>query len=123
MTILLNSEASLLLSCTYHTFWWQIIFHGGPTNSGKTFNALESLKKAQRGLYLGPLRLLAAEVYESLTEDGYKTNLYTGQERREVPAATHSAATIEMASTRDEYDVVVMDEIQMIADPQRGSAW
>jgi ATP-dependent RNA helicase SUPV3L1/SUV3 len=101
----------------------KIIYHGGPTNSGKTFNALERLKQAKRGLYVGPLRLLAAEVYESLTADGFPTNLYTGQERREVPLATHSAATIEMASTWDEYDVVVMDEIQMISDPSRGAAW
>lgn len=36
----------------------KIIFHGGPTNSGKTYMALESLKTANKGIYLGPLRLL-----------------------------------------------------------------
>lgn len=101
----------------------KIIFHGGPTNSGKTFSALQRLKEANRGLYLGPLRLLAAEVYETLTAEGIYTNLFTGQERREIAFSTHSAATVEMASTRDEYDVVVLDEIQMICDESRGAAW
>lgn len=101
----------------------KIIFHGGPTNSGKTFSALERLKEAKNGLYLGPLRLLAAEVYETLTADGYYTNLYTGQERREIAFWTHASATVEMCSFEKEYDVVVIDEIQMIADTTRGAAW
>mmetsp|Transcript_16505 Transcript_16505/g.40327 ORF Transcript_16505/g.40327 Transcript_16505/m.40327 type:complete len:948 (-) Transcript_16505:607-3450(-) len=101
----------------------KIIFHGGPTNSGKTYAALQRLKAAKQGLYLGPLRLLAAEIYETLTEDGIYTNLFTGQERREIPFSTHASATVEMCSTEDEYDVVVLDEIQMIADDARGAAW
>ena len=42
----------------------RFILHIGPTNSGKTFHALERLKTAKKGTYLGPLRLLALEVYE-----------------------------------------------------------
>ena len=84
---------------------------------------MERLKSAKKGLYLGPLRLLAAEIYETLTSAGIYTNLFTGQERREVPFATHSAATVEMAPTTEEFDVVVIDEIQMISDPYRGFAW
>ena len=73
---------------------------------------------------MAPLRLLAAEVYESLTAEGIYTNLFTGQERREVPFSTHTAATVEMANTTDEeFDVVVLDEIQMIADATRGASW
>ena len=101
----------------------KIIFHAGPTNSGKTFNALERLKEAKSGMYYGPLRLLAAEIYETLTAEGIYCNLYTGQERREIPFATHGAATVEMASIVDDFDVVVIDEIQMIADIDRGFAW
>lgn len=101
----------------------KIIFHAGATNSGKTYTALERLKTAERGLYLGPLRLLAAEIYETLTSQGVYTNLFTGQEKREIPFATHAAATVEMAPTVDEFDVVVIDEIQMISDPYRGHAW
>lgn len=74
-------------------------------------------------MYLGPLRLLAAEIYETLTSAGIYTNLFTGQERREIPFATHSAATVEMAPTSQDFDVVVIDEIQMISDPYRGFAW
>ncbi|KAL7545912.1 hypothetical protein ACHAWF_009266 [Thalassiosira exigua] len=36
----------------------KIIFHAGPTNSGKTYSALQRLKQAERGMYLAPLRLL-----------------------------------------------------------------
>ena len=37
----------------------RFILHIGPTNSGKTFHALERLKNSEKGTYLGPLRLLA----------------------------------------------------------------
>lgn len=84
---------------------------------------MQRLKEAERGLYLGPLRLLAAEVYETLSVDGIYTNLYTGQERRDIPFSTHASATVEMCSIEEEYDVVVLDEIQMIADAARGAAW
>lgn len=50
--------------------WWparskkrKIFHHIGPTNSGKTYHALNSLKSSKNGLYLAPLRLLAAEVF------------------------------------------------------------
>ena len=48
----------------------KIIFHAGPTNSGKTYSALQRLKHASKGMYLAPLRLLAAECYENLTSEG-----------------------------------------------------
>lgn len=81
------------------------------------------LKQAKKGLYLGPLRLLAAEVYDDLTADGFYTNLFTGQERREIAFSTHAAGTVEMVNMDKEYDVVVIDEIQMISDVTRGAAW
>jgi hypothetical protein len=56
----------------------------GPTNSGKTYNALQALKAAPRGVYCGPLRLLAMEVYEGLNQDGVYCNLLTGQEKQQV---------------------------------------
>ncbi|MGC9350685.1 MAG: helicase-related protein, partial [Sulfurovum sp.] len=48
----------------------KIIFHVGPTNSGKTYSALQALKEATTGYYLAPLRLLALEGYESLNAQG-----------------------------------------------------
>lgn len=41
----------------------KIIFHAGPTNSGKTYHAMESFMKAKTGVYCGPLKLLATEVF------------------------------------------------------------
>lgn len=101
----------------------KIIYHGGPTNSGKTFQALERLKQAEKGMYLGPLRLLAVEVFEKLTASGVYCSLYTGQEIQKVPFETHGAATIEMANLTVDYDVIIIDEIQMISDKERGFAW
>jgi ATP-dependent RNA helicase SUPV3L1/SUV3 len=101
----------------------RIIFHAGPTNSGKTYRALQALKRAHSGAYCGPLRLLALEVFESLNGDGVYASLETGQERREMPFARHVACTVEMLSTEKRLDVVVIDEIQMIGDRQRGAAW
>lgn len=41
----------------------KIIFHAGPTNSGKTYHAMNSFMKAKSGVYCGPLKLLATEVF------------------------------------------------------------
>ncbi len=96
-------------------------------DTGKTYHALKRLAEADPaqggGLYCGPLRLLALEIYENLNKKGIYTNLTTGQEKREVPGATHTSCTLEMVSLQKHYDVVVIDEIQMIADRERGYAW
>lgn len=101
----------------------KIIYHMGPTNSGKTYNAIRTLSKAKRGCYLAPLRLLASELYDTLNELGCKTTLLTGEEVIETEGATHTSSTIEMAKLSEEFDCVVIDEIQMITDSQRGWAW
>ncbi|KAJ0399188.1 hypothetical protein P43SY_004351 [Pythium insidiosum] len=103
----------------------RIIYHQGPTNSGKTYQALERLKSAGEGggLYCGPLRLLALEIYERLNMDGVYTSLVTGQEKKIMPHATHVSCTVEMANINRKWDVAVIDEIQLIGDPQRGWAW
>ncbi|MDH5414704.1 MAG: DEAD/DEAH box helicase, partial [Flavobacteriaceae bacterium] len=101
----------------------KIIYHMGPTNSGKTYNAIQALSKAKRGCYLAPLRLLASELFDTLSDMGVATTLLTGEEVVEVPNATHYSSTIEMAKLNDDFDCVVIDEIQMITDPQRGWAW
>ena len=99
------------------------VLHIGPTNSGKTHDAVEALKAAENGIYLGPLRLLAFEQYEALNEAGFPCSLVTGEERIEDPWARYQASTIEMLNTRNEYEVAVIDEAQMIGDPDRGGAW
>lgn len=99
----------------------------GPTNSGKSYAALQALANARSGVYLAPLRLLALENYERLCshvgEFEKKVSLITGDERREVEGATHIASTVEMLDTRTRVDVAVIDEIQLLSDPERGSAW
>lgn len=101
----------------------RIIFHAGPTNSGKTYNALRALSEAWSGVYCGPLRLLALEVFEASNLDGRACSLMTGQEKRTVPFAKHVSCTVEMVDTEKEVEVAVIDEIQMIGDEARGSAW
>lgn len=101
----------------------KIVYHMGPTNSGKTYHAMEALSKVDKGCYLAPLRLLAAELYDTLNERGVKTTLLTGEEVIEIPDATHYSSTIEMARFNEIFDCCVIDEIQMISDPQRGWAW
>ena len=51
----------------------------GPTNSGKTHDALERLKECRHGAYFGPLRLLALEVYDKLNTEGLSCSMVTGE--------------------------------------------
>ncbi|NTV11573.1 MAG: RNA helicase [Zoogloea sp.] len=95
----------------------------GPTNSGKTHQAMEALARAKDGVYLAPLRLLALENYERLADRGVAVSLVTGEERRITEGATHIASTIEMLDTSRAVEVAVIDEIQMLEDMERGSAW
>ncbi|KAJ2763896.1 RNA helicase, partial [Coemansia nantahalensis] len=117
----------------------RIIMHVGPTNSGKTYHALQRLQNARQGIYCSPLRLLAYEVYNRMLSAGVACMVITGEDRRVpnyeeagiTPAgyAISGAAitqvvscTIEMAPNQP-YNVAVIDEIQMIADRERGWAW
>ncbi len=101
----------------------KIVFHVGPTNSGKTYTALKALEKATTGYYLAPLRLLALEGYENLKKEGVAVSLITGEEEIIDEESTHISSTIEMMNASVDVDVCVIDEIQMIADRDRGWAW
>lgn len=57
----------------------KIVFHAGQTNSGKTYNSLQHLKQAKKGMYLAPLCLLAAEIYEHLNAEGIYIDLLIGE--------------------------------------------
>jgi Suv3-like DEXQ box helicase/helicase-like protein/degradasome RNA helicase subunit len=95
----------------------------GPTNSGKTYTAFQKLAKAKSGVYLAPLRLMAAEAWDTLMAAGVNCSLITGEERIIDPFATHVCSTIEMMNPSAEYEVAVIDEVQMISDCDRGWAW
>ena len=101
----------------------KFILHVGPTNSGKTYDAIQALRKADTGVYLGPLRLLALEMFDTLNSYGALCELLTGEEFIRVPGARLTASTIELCDFRKRYDVAVIDEAQMIADPHRGGSW
>ena len=101
----------------------RFILHVGPTNSGKTHDALERLKECGHGAYFGPLRLLALEVYDKLNSEGLACSMITGEETLEVPGAVCQACTVEMLNDHDYFDIVVVDECQMVADPYRGHNW
>jgi ATP-dependent RNA helicase SUPV3L1/SUV3 len=101
----------------------RFILHVGPTNSGKTWAAMERLAAARAGVYLAPLRLLALEGAEQLQARGVPADLLTGEEKRSTPGARHVSATVEMADFGKTIDVAVIDEAQMLADPSRGWAW
>lgn len=97
--------------------------HVGPTNSGKTHDALEALKHAGSGAYLAPLRLLALETGERLRAEGLPTDIITGEERSLDGDGRFVSQTIATLSLGREYACVVIDEAQMIADPEHGGAW
>ena len=99
------------------------VVHCGPTNSGKTYQSIQRLKEAKKGVYLGPLRLLALEVFDTMNEAGKPCSLLTGEERTDVPFSGLTASTIEMCDYSEEYDVAVIDECQMLGDESRGGVW
>ncbi len=97
--------------------------HVGPTNSGKTYEAIQRLKEAQNGAYLSPLRLLALEVYDTLNDADVPTSMKTGEEHINVENSRVISQTIETLNLDEHYDIAVIDECQMIADSERGAAW
>ena len=101
----------------------KLILHIGPTNSGKTYDAMKKLEYADTGYYLAPLRLLALEGYENLKSKGIDSSLITGEEQILDDEATHISSTIEMLNFEVDVDVCVIDEVQMIDDRERGWAW
>src|SRR3954453_3567652 len=99
-----------------------VIAHLGPTNSGKTHDALRFLIDTGRGVYAAPLRMLAQEAHRRLAaeigED--RVGLVTGEERVNERAPI-ICCTAEMAPMRGE--TLVLDEVQWAEDEERGSAW
>jgi ATP-dependent RNA helicase SUPV3L1/SUV3 len=99
-----------------------VIAHLGPTNSGKTHDALRFLVENGRGVYAAPLRMLAQEAHRRLSaelgEEG--VGLVTGEERIN-PDAPIICCTAEMAPLHGE--TLVLDEVQWAEDEERGSAW
>ena len=94
----------------------------GPTNTGKTYDAIEEMCKYESGIFGLPLRLLAREVYEKSVEKlGLKNvALITGEEKIVPSGANFFICTVESMPKDRTVDFVAIDEIQMCADRERG---
>ena len=94
----------------------------GPTNTGKTHDAIEKMLSYSSGMIGLPLRLLAREVYDKLVKKvGYlKVALITGEERIVPSKPIYYVSTVEAMPTDVSVDFVAVDEIQLCNDFERG---
>ncbi len=94
----------------------------GPTNTGKTFLAIETMLSFQSGMIGFPLRLLAREIYDKVTKktDPNKVALITGEEKIIPSNAKYYLCTVESMPIEKNLEFVGIDEIQMCSDDERG---
>jgi ATP-dependent RNA helicase SUPV3L1/SUV3 len=94
----------------------------GPTNTGKTYVAIEKMLEFDTGIFGLPLRLLAREVYDKCVAKvgNEKVALITGEEKIIPSTASYFICTVESMPKNKEVDFVAIDEIQMCADRERG---
>ena len=94
----------------------------GPTNTGKTFLAIEIMLSFESGMIGFPLRLLAREVYDKIIQkiDPKKVALITGEEKIIPSNAKYFLCTVESMPIDKNLEFVAVDEIQMCSDNERG---
>ena len=94
----------------------------GPTNTGKTYVAIEKMLEFETGIFGLPLRLLAREVYDKcVIKVGVdKVALITGEEKIIPSTASYFICTVESMPKDKLVDFIAIDEIQMCADRERG---
>ena len=94
----------------------------GPTNTGKTFVAIEKMLEYETGIFGLPLRLLAREVYDKCVDKVglEKVALITGEEKIIPSTAKYFICTVESMPKDKIVDFIAVDEIQMCADRERG---
>ncbi len=94
----------------------------GPTNTGKTFLAIETMLSFDSGMMGFPLRLLAREVYDKVVKkiDSSKVALITGEEKIIPSNAKYFFCTVESMPIDKRLEFVAVDEIQMASDHERG---
>ncbi|MBB4284873.1 helicase-related protein [Roseospira goensis] len=98
---------------------WAVL---GPTNTGKTYLAVERMLGYPSGMMGFPLRLLARENYERVAraKGAAKVALITGEEKILPPGASYFICTVESMPVGRPVDFLAIDEIQLCADPERG---
>ena len=94
----------------------------GPTNTGKTHLAIETMLSFDSGMIGFPLRLLAREVYDKVIKKTSlnKVALITGEEKIIPSNAKYFLCTVESMPINKYLDFVGVDEVQMCADHERG---
>ncbi len=94
----------------------------GPTNTGKTFTAFEKLFSYSSGIFGFPLRLLARENYDKAVKKIGLSNvaLITGEEKILPKEAKYFFCTVESMPNNIAVECVIIDEIQLAADYERG---
>ena len=94
----------------------------GPTNTGKTFLAIETMLSFDSGMIGFPLRLLAREIYDKVIKrvDPSKVALITGEEKIIPRNAKYYLCTVESMPIDKNLEFVAIDEIQMCSDHERG---
>ena len=94
----------------------------GPTNTGKTYIAIEKMLEYESGIFGLPLRLLAREVYDKCVEKvgAEKVALITGEEKIIPSTANYFICTVESMPKSKEVEFIAIDEIQVCGDRERG---
>jgi ATP-dependent RNA helicase SUPV3L1/SUV3 len=94
----------------------------GPTNTGKTYLAIERMLGHESGMIGFPLRLLARENYDRIVriKGAHQVALITGEEKIAPPGARYFVCTVESMPLDRQVSFLAVDEIQMAADPERG---
>ena len=94
----------------------------GPTNTGKTYHAMERMLAHRTGMIGFPLRLLARENYDRLVQarGPDQVALVTGEERIVPRAPAYFVCTVEAMPLDRRVDFLAVDEIQLCADRERG---
>ena len=94
----------------------------GPTNTGKTYLAIERMLGHASGMIGFPLRLLARENYDRVVAKKGRATvaLITGEEKILPPHASYFICTVEAMPLDHDVEFLAVDEIQLAADPERG---
>ena len=94
----------------------------GPTNTGKTYHAMERMLAHRTGMIGFPLRLLARENYDRLVQarGADQIALVTGEERIVPRSPSYFVCTVEAMPLDRRVDFLAVDEIQLCADRERG---
>jgi ATP-dependent RNA helicase SUPV3L1/SUV3 len=94
----------------------------GPTNTGKTFRAIERMLEHDSGMMGLPLRLLAREVYDTVSArvGEARVALVTGEEKRVPLRPSYWVCTVEAMPVGEAVDFLAVDEVQLCAHRERG---